>query len=45
MTSKPVEPRNVLVHPGMVRMTHLEAPVISAGDSLVLSPGGTLMQA
>ena len=22
MTSKPVEPRNVLVHPGMVRMTH-----------------------
>ena len=26
---------------GMVRMTHVEAPVVSAGDSLVLAPGGT----
>jgi periplasmic copper chaperone A len=26
---------------GMVRMTHLEAPVVPAGDSLVLQPGGT----
>ena len=26
---------------GMVRMTHLEAPVVPAGDSLVLRPGGT----
>ena len=26
---------------GMVRMEHVAAPVVPAGDSLVLAPGGT----